>query len=163
MRLTYEEVQRKNERVDELRKRLQKLREERSDFSGGSGNDEPYIDLIKQLENTINQEIFQINQELLNAEIVEPEMNNENVVSEGDVVTILMTYPDGSATQQEVTVKSDVYNFVPNVVSKNSPIGQAIFGKEIGSLCECQIPMGKVKIEVLGKTKKLDTDEQLKR
>ncbi|MGN1379717.1 MAG: GreA/GreB family elongation factor [Bacilli bacterium] len=163
MRLTYEEVQRKNERIDELKKRLERLREERTTFSGGAGNDEPYYALISQLEGAINNEILQINQELLTAEIIEPEMINENLVSDGDVVTILMTYPDGSALEQEVTVKSDVYNYVPNVVSINSPIGQAIFGKEIGSSCECQIPMGKVKIEVLGKTKKLDTDEQLKR
>ena len=40
---------------------------------------------------------------------------------------------------------------------------EAIFGKEIGSSCECQVPMGIVQIEVLGKTKTLDTDEQLKR
>lgn len=151
MRLTYEEVQRKNERIDELKKRLERLREERTTFSGGAGNDEPYYALISQLEGAINNEILQINQELLTAEIVEPELIDESLVNEGDTVSISVTYPDGTVIPSEVTISSDIRELNPNMVSKNSPIGQAIYGKPVGTSCECKTPMGSAKIEIISK------------
>ena len=60
MRLTIEEAQKKNERIDFLRSRLEKIRNERNEFQGSAGYDsnEPYFALLSQMEETTNKEII---------------------------------------------------------------------------------------------------------
>ena len=110
MRLTVEEAQKKNERIDFLKSRLEKIRNERSDFQGSAGYDsnEPYFALLSQMEDTTNKEIMQINQELATAEIVDPTLANENLVNDGDTIDLLITFADGTVLSNTVKVVNHI-------------------------------------------------------
>lgn len=165
MRLTIEEAQKKNERIDFLKGRLEKIRNERNDFQGSAGYDanEPYFALLSQMEDTTNKEIMQINQELATAEIVDPTLANENLVNDGDTLDLVITNPDGTQFPSTVTIVNHIEEYNPNLLSTSSPIGMAIYGKEIGSIVDCQAPYGNIKIEIRGKVLKEDVEETLGR
>lgn len=163
MRLTIEEAQKKNERIDELKSRLERIRNERSAFQGGAGADEPYYNLLSQQEDITNKEIMQINQELATAEIVDPALANENLVNDGDTIDLLITFADGTVLSNTVTVVNHIEDYQPNVVTTSSPIGMAIYGKELGSVVDCQTPNGNIKIQIMGKALKEEQEETLGR
>ena len=160
MRLTVEEAQKKNERIDFLKSRLEKIRNERNDFQGSAGYDsnEPYFALLSQMEDTTNKEIMQINQELATAEIVDPTLANENLVNDGDTIDLLIT-----VLSNTVKVVNHIEEYQPNVVTTSSPIGMAIYGKELGSVVDCQTPNGNIKIQIMGKALKEEQEETLGR
>ena len=165
MRLTVEEAQKKNERIDFLKSRLEKIRNERSDFQGSAGYDsnEPYFALLSQMEDTTNKEIMQINQELATAEIVDPTLANENLVNDGDTIDLLVTFADGTVLSNTVKVVNHIEEYQPNVVTTSSPIGMAIYGKELGSVVDCKTPNGNIKIQIMGKALKEEQEETLGR
>lgn len=163
MRLTIEEAQKRNERIDELKSRLERIRSERSTFQGGAGADEPYYNLLSQQEDITNKEIMQINQELATAEIVDPTLANENLVNDGDTIDLLITFADGTVLSNTVKVVNHIEEYQPNVVTTSSPIGMAIYGKELGSVVDCQTPNGNIKIQIMGKALKEEQEETLGR
>lgn len=163
MRLTIEEAQKRNERIDELKSRLERIRNERSTFQGGAGADEPYYNLLSQQEDITNKEIMQINQELATAEIVDPTLANENLVNDGDTIDLLITFADGTVLSNTVKVVNHIEEYQPNVVTTSSPIGMAIYGKELGSIVDCQTPNGNIKIQIMGKVLKEEQEETLGR
>lgn len=163
MRLTIEEAQKRNERIDELKSRLERIRNERSTFQGGAGADEPYYNLLSQQEDITNKEIMQINQELATAEIVDPTLANENLVNDGDTIDLLITFADGTVLSNTVKVVNHIEEYQPNVVTTSSPIGMAIYGKELGSVVDCQTPNGNIKIQIMGKVLKEEQEETLGR
>ena len=50
-----------------------------------------------------------------------------------------------------------------SVVTTSSPIGMAIYGKELGSVVDCQTPNGNIKIQIMGKVLKEEQEETLGR
>lgn len=158
MKLTIEEVQMKNKRVDELNARLARINQEKQLFQGGAGNDEPYFNLITEQEEMTKNEIDEINRELNSAEIVDPSLNNVETVGLGDKVELIVTDELGESFTMVVTLASEVMGFSRDVVSLNSPMGMAINGQLIGAEVPCTIPLGNVKIQIAGKVKELDSE-----
>ncbi len=159
MILTNEEAQNKKQRIEKLKGRLQKIRDEKISFQGGAGNDEPYFMLLNQQEEITNKEIIQINQELATAEIVNQTITQENLVNDGDTVDLLITYDDGTMLSNTLTIVNHIMEYKENVISTSSPIGKAIYGKEIGSIVETQAPSGNIKIQIRGKVPKIAQEE----
>ncbi len=165
MKLTIEEVQMKNKRVDELNARLARINQEKQLFQGGAGNDEPYFNLITEQEEMTKNEIDKINRELSSAEIVDPSLNNVETVGLGDKVELIVTDELGESFTMVVTLASEVMGFSRDTISLKSPMGMAINGQMIGTEVPCTIPLGDVKVQIVGKVKELDTqmDTQMKR
>ncbi len=158
MKLTIEELQMKNNRIDELNARLARIDQEKRLFQGGAGNDEPYFNLISQQEQITKNELEKINQELATAEIIDPTLNNTETVGLGDKVELVVTDELGQSFTMVATLANEVVGFNRDVVSLNSPMGMAINGQMIGAEVPCTIPLGDVKVQIVGKVKELDSE-----
>lgn len=156
MKYTPEEVQKKNERIDFLKGRLESIRKERAEFSAGAGNDDPYFAVLSQFEELARNEIMQIDLELAKAEIVDPTLNDENIISDGDIVDLVISYPDGTTLPCTIRLVNHVEGYSEDVVSTNSPIGKAIYGQAIGSEVECMVGVNTIKIKIRGKEQALE-------
>ena len=137
MRLTVEEAQKKNERIDFLKK-----------F-------DPEIAELLECEAEKQKKTIGL--------IVDPTLANENLVNDGDTIDLLITFADGTVLSNTVKVVNHIEEYQPNVVTTSSPIGMAIYGKELGSVVDCQTPNGNIKIQIMGKALKEEQEETLGR
>ena len=82
---------------------------------------------------------------------------------DGDTIDLLITFADGTVLSNTVKVVNHIEEYQPNVVTTSSPIGMAIYGKELGSVVDCQTPNGNIKIQIMGKALKEEQEETLGR
>lgn len=93
-------------------------------------------------------------EELDSAEIVDELEIPTDVVGLGDTVTVLMQNQGCEPAEMSFIISDELIGQL-GVVSTRSPIGMAIYGKNVGETVTCQTPGGLVTITILEKTRGL--------
>lgn len=155
MKLTRDDVVKKQTRIEDYKKQLNELRQAGYDtgdkehigfgfFYVGQGfyneQEQLLLSLIKGEQN-----------ELDHAEIVDGLENADNIVVMGDYVTMLLEYA-GEEPKEATMLISDEIVDGELCISSSSPIGMAIYGKEVGSIVKCITPRAMLTITILKKT-----------
>ena len=157
MKLTRSDLEKKRARLDSYIQKLNDLQEKGYDHS-----DKEHIGYHFNSSQIVYEEERQIllsfinkeKEDLEKAEIIDELEIPENIVGLGDKVTMLMQY-DGEEPFEESLLVSDAGELSEHSVTTSSPIGFAIYGKEVGSTVQCQTPAGLLTITILEKTRGL--------
>jgi transcription elongation factor GreA len=103
-------------------------------------------DAAKEAQGMLEKRIAELENALANARILDEEDIKTDKAYLLSTVTI---YNHNVEKEVKYTlVSKDEANFKKNKISVESPIGQAILGREIGETFEVDVPAGKLKLEV---------------
>ncbi len=154
MLLTREACRHKEEEIKALREKLTEVRREKAEqvaqAPGDNRHDNFGLEQAEIQERAIMNEIRELNIQLKKASIVENlEHKSKQIVQVGDLVKLQLNYENGRTITMEYKLVA-----LPTeeraTITLNSPIGKAIFHKEVGFEGECKIANGnKVKIIIL--------------
>lgn len=111
-----------------------------------------YESLIMR-ERVLVSEIKSLAQVLENAEVINNETLDENVIGLEDVVTIKMEYSNNEFEIIDVRLDSTGNLNIGESVSINSPLGRAIFGKKVGDTANYKINGKEINVIILNKSK----------
>lgn len=158
MKLTNEDVQKKLARIEGYKARLREiqavgLNPEDDDRSMGFCTNSGQVILMSE-QSVLLSLIRSEEKELSTAEVVDYLEIPEDIIGLGDSVTLLMQC-EGQQPQEVTFTISDELIGNLGIVSTSSPIGRAIYGKNIGDTVACKTPNGNVKITILSKVKAL--------
>lgn len=140
MLLTKERYNQLEQEKERLIKEYKNLKEERSRLSGeSSGYDETRFVVINVNEEMrrLLCEIDRIDAILQNAEIVTPKEHLDDIVHLGDTVTIEFDDED-RLTFKLVTSVTNLEE-IGETVSLDSPIGKAVYLKQLGDKSSCEV------------------------
>lgn len=122
--------------IERYKKRLIGVRQKKgnaAEVGGDVWHDNSALEELEHQERILMREIFELNNTLRKAEIVDNKLG-DNKVSIGSKVKITFLDDNSSA---EFTIaghgESDPEN---NIISYDSPLGAALYGKNIGGKCE---------------------------
>lgn len=131
----------KNVARREVAERIKEARE----FGDISENAE--YDAAKEEQAMIEGEIFELENKLRTAIVIEDGMHDVDVVGVGSTVKILDLDLDETFTYKIVgAAESDPDQ---NKLSKESPVGKALLGHKKGDVVEVTVPSGKIKFKIL--------------
>jgi len=156
MKLTKSDIDKKRERIKTLRHELERIQNERK--SNGRYDKEDvgfsyYPEQIMYSERvaTLLKAIEKEEADIRDADLIDEFETPQNIIGVGDTVTLLLQYGNEEPIEQTLLV-SDTGDLGMDFISTNSPIGLAIYGKEVGTNATCRTPNGILKITILGKT-----------
>lgn len=148
--LTYEGLKKYEDELNELKvvKRqevAQKIKEAREQ---GDLSENAEYDAAKDEQRDIEARIEELEKILKNAEVIDEEEVDINVISVGCKIKILDIEFDEEVVYKIVgSTEADSIN---GKISNESPVGKALIGKKVGEIVEVETQVGVVKYEVLG-------------
>jgi len=148
--LTYEGLKKYEDELNELKvvKRqevAQKIKEAREQ---GDLSENAEYDAAKDEQRDIEARIEELEKILKNAEVIDEEEVDINVISVGCQIKILDIEFDEEVAYKIVgSTEADSIN---GKISNESPVGKALIGKKVGEIVEVETQVGVVKYEVLG-------------
>ncbi len=133
----------KSEKREEVAKKIGVARE----FGDLSENSE--YDAAKEEQAQVEQEIAEIEEKLRHAQIINQKKIDTSKVSAGCFVKVYDIFEDEEIEYRIMgSTESDPAN---NVISNESPVGQALMGKKVGETVEVSLSSDlKIKLKVLG-------------
>lgn len=138
--------------IQELKERLQKLREEKSlayTATGDTWHDNPYFNQLEADERALEFEINEAVKLLENAEILESSGRKMDVIEIGSIIKCLCSYPDFEETLVLEIVghgESDVDN---GKIHYESLVAQNILGHHLNDVISIKLPNGSVDYKIL--------------
>ena len=131
-------------KVNQRREIAQKIKEAREQ---GDLSENAEYDAAKDEQRDIEARIEQIEQILKNAEVVDEDEVDLDVVNIGCLVRV----PDIEYNEEEEykLVGSSEASSLQNKISNESPFGKALIGAKVGDVVEVEAPAGVVKYKVL--------------
>jgi len=93
---------------------------------------------------SLNQRIFDLEEQLKLAIIIKPSLN-KNQVQLGDKVTVKMA----GRQKTYLILGSSEINVKNNIISHNSPIGSALMGKKVGDTVKIQLANNEVEFKII--------------
>lgn len=159
MKLTKNDIAKKRARIAELEAELSKLRKERSEQGRFEKVDVgfnyyPSQVLYNQRTSIIMAAIKKEEADIRDAEIVDELTIPENLVGLGDTITLLLQY-DGEPAVEQTYLLTSMPEIGTPFITATSPIGAAVYGKEIGTVVKCKTPIGQLSITILEKNPSL--------
>lgn len=104
-------------------------------------------DAAKEEQAQVEGKIFEIEQQLINAEIIDEASRVKGVVSLGMYVTITKLGTTDKVEYRIVGItETDV---TKRWISNASPIGSALMGKKVGDIIDVKVPSGMVKFKIV--------------
>ena len=82
-----------------------------------------------------------------NAYIVDPKKNKSNVIQFGATVKVI---DEEGIEKDYIIIGVDEINVDKGLISWKSPIGKSLLGKEVGDLCQVNVPKGAKELEIVG-------------
>ena len=131
-------------KVNQRREIAQKIKEAREQ---GDLSENAEYDAAKDEQRDIEARIEQIEQILKNAEVVDEDEVDLDVVNIGCLVRVLDIEYDEE--EEYKLVGSSEASSLQNKISNESPFGKALIGAKVGDVVEVEAPAGVVKYKVL--------------
>ena len=131
-------------KVNQRREIAQKIKEAREQ---GDLSENAEYDAAKDEQRDIEARIEQIEQILKNAEVVDEDEVDLDVVNIGCLVRVLDI--EYNEEEEYKLVGSSEASSLQNKVSNESPFGKALIGAKVGDVVEVEAPAGVVKYKVL--------------
>lgn len=104
-------------------------------------------DEAKNEQAQVEERIFKLENMVRNAEIIDDEDISLEVISVGSKVKVLDMEFDEEVVYSIVgSAEADPYE---GKISNESPVGDALLGKEVGDIVEVQVPDGSIQYKVL--------------
>ena len=148
--LTYEGVKKYEDELQELkvvkRKEVaEKIKEAREQ---GDLSENAEYDAAKDEQRDIEARIEELEKILKNAEVIDEEEVDTNVIGIGCQIKILDLEFDEEIEYKIVgSTEADSIN---GKISNESPVGKALIGKKVGEIAEVETQVGVIKYKVLG-------------
>ena len=148
--LTYEGLKKYEDELNELKlvKRqevAQKIKEAREQ---GDLSENAEYDAAKDEQRDIEARIEVLEKILKNAEVIDEEEVDINVISVGCQIKILdLEFDEEVAYKIVGSTEADSIN---GKISNESPVGKALIGKKVGEIAEVETQVGVIKYKVLG-------------
>ena len=131
-------------KVNQRREIAQKIKEAREQ---GDLSENAEYDAAKDEQRDIEARIEQIEQILKNAEVVDEDEVDLDVVNIGCLVRVLDI--EYNEEEEYKLVGSSEATSLQNKISNESPFGKALIGAKVGEVVEVEAPAGVVKYKVL--------------
>ena len=131
-------------KVNQRREIAQKIKEAREQ---GDLSENAEYDAAKDEQRDIEARIEQIEQILKNAEVVDEDEVDLDVVNIGCLVRVLDI--EYNEEEEYKLVGSSEASSLQNKISNESPFGKALIGAKVGDVVEVEAPAGVVKYKVL--------------
>ena len=131
-------------KVNQRREIAQKIKEAREQ---GDLSENTEYDAAKDEQRDIEARIEQIEQILKNAEVVDEDEVDLDVVNIGCLVRVLDI--EYNEEEEYKLVGSSEASSLQNKISNESPFGKALIGAKVGDVVEVEAPAGVVKYKVL--------------
>ena len=131
-------------KVNQRREIAQKIKEAREQ---GDLSENAEYDAAKDEQRDIEARIEQIEQILKNAEVVDEDEVDLDVVNIGCLVRVLDI--EYNEEEEYKLVGSSEASSLQNKISNESPFGKALIGAKVGDVVEVEAPAGIVKYKVL--------------
>ncbi|MDY3824999.1 MAG: transcription elongation factor GreA [Lachnospiraceae bacterium] len=131
-------------KVNQRREIAQKIKEAREQ---GDLSENAEYDAAKDEQRDIEARIEQIEQILKNAEVVDEDEVDLDVVNIGCLVRVLDI--EYNEEEEYKLVGSSEASSLQNKISNESPFGKALIGAKVGEVVEVEAPAGVVKYKVL--------------
>ena len=131
-------------KVNQRREIAQKIKEAREQ---GDLSENAEYDAAKDEQRDIEARIEQIEQILKNAEVVDEDEVDLDVVNIGCLVRVLDI--EYNEEEEDKLVGSSEASSLQNKISNESPFGKALIGAKVGDVVEVEAPAGVVKYKVL--------------
>ena len=131
-------------KVNQRREIAQKIKEAREQ---GDLSENAEYDAAKAEQRDIEARIEQIEQILKNAEVVDEDEVDLDVVNIGCLVRVLDI--EYNEEEEYKLVGSSEASSLQNKISNESPFGKALIGAKVGDVVEVEAPAGVVKYKVL--------------
>ena len=131
-------------KVNQRREIAQKIKEAREQ---GDLSENAEYDAAKDEQRDIEARIEQIEQILKNAEVVDEDEVDLDVVNIGCLVRVLDI--EYNEEEEYKLVGSSEARSLQNKISNESPFGKALIGAKVGDVVEVEAPAGVVKYKVL--------------
>ena len=131
-------------KVNQRREIAQKIKEAREQ---GDLSENAEYDAAKDEQRDIEARIEQIEQILKNAEVVDEDEVDLDVVNIGCLVRVLDI--EYNEEEEYKLVGSSEASSLQNKISNESPFGKALIGAKVGNIVEVEAPAGVVKYKVL--------------
>lgn len=151
-KITREGKKKIEDRIEELQNNLKKLRDEKLiayNSTGDTWHDNPYFNKLEADERVLELEISETIKLLKDAEIVESDQRNMEIVGIGSIVKCLCTYPDFEETIVWEIVghgEADVNN---GKIHYESLVAQNILGLHLNDTISFKTPGGEVNYKIL--------------
>ena len=131
-------------KVNQRREIAQKIKEAREQ---GDLSENAEYDAAKDEQRDIEARIEQIEQILKNAEVVDEDEVDLDVVNIGCLVRVLDI--EYNEEEEYKLVGSSEASSLQNKISNESPFGKALIGAKVGDVVEVEAPAGVVKYKVI--------------
>ena len=131
-------------KVNQRREIAQKIKEAREQ---GDLSENAEYDAAKDEQRDIEARIEQIEQNLKNAEVVDEDEVDLDVVNIGCLVRVLDI--EYNEEEEYKLVGSSEASSLQNKISNESPFGKALIGAKVGDVVEVEAPAGVVEYKVL--------------
>lgn len=132
----------------ERKKMAEKIAEARSH---GDLSENAEYDAAKEEQGHLEMKISKLEEMLSRAKIVVPEE-----LADGEVTILSSVKVKDKSINEEITyiiVSPEEADFEQDKISVSSPVGRSLMGRKVGEKFEVEVPVGKVKYEILEITK----------
>jgi len=149
-RLVELETELRDLKTVERKKMAEKIAEARSH---GDLSENAEYDAAKEEQGHLEMKISKLEDMLSRVKIVTPEE-----LADGEVGILCSVKVKDKSLNEEITymiVSPEEADFEQDKISVSSPVGKSLMGKKVGDKFEVQVPVGKVKYEILEITKPL--------
>lgn len=147
-RLVELETELKELKTNERKKMAEKIAEARSH---GDLSENAEYDAAKEEQGHLEMKISKLEEMLSRAKIVVPEE-----LADGEVTILSSVRVKDKSINEEITyiiVSPEEADFEQDKISVSSPVGRSLMGKKVGDKFEVEVPVGKIKYEILEITK----------
>ena len=154
MKITIEGKEKIQTKIEDLKAELQKIREEKASayvLTGDTWHDNPYFNQLEQAEQRVILSIAESQKVLEEAELVNRDNKNAEVVDIGSIVKCSCFYV------AEDTVEEEIYEIVGHgeadvfegKIAYDSSVAKNIIGHKVNDEVTFEIPSGEVKYKIL--------------
>lgn len=143
-RLVELENELKELKTNERKRMAEKIAEARSH---GDLSENAEYDAAKEEQGHLEMKIAKLEEMLSRAKIVVPEE-----LADGEVTILSTVKVKDKSINEEITyvlVSPEEADFELDKISVTSPVGRSLMGKKVGDKFEIEVPVGKVKYEIL--------------
>lgn len=140
------------EQIQKLKERLQKLRVEKNiayNSTGDTWHDNPYFNKLEADERALEFEINEATKLLENAEILENNGRNMEVIEIGSIIKCLCSYPDFEETLVLEIVGHGETDIDNGKIHYESLVAQNILGHHLNDVISIKLPNGSVDYKIL--------------
>ena len=154
----YDKLVQEIEKLKEELKNITAGRKDAFDAGAGDGWDSPEFEEIERQERRIAGEIQRRYEEIKRVEIIEHK-KNDDLINVGDIVNINLYFaPDDYDNMTFKLVSSlDTNKSEIQEISINSPLGEAIYQKQVGD--ECKYKVGENEFTAIINSKNIDEEK----